>query len=217
MEKRPDVTSAKADILEEIRSRFQIGGLASEQIVGTEETEQEFDPGRLRRFEAQLERARATWARVAGRSEVPDAVSAYLHEAGSPAQTVVAASLRDVAWGDTSILSASEADYLLDGVAIITECRYGIAETGTLVSLSGPGTDAKLNFLAETHIVVLDESGIVGRPEDVWAGLRAQETPSFMPWAVHFITGPSRTADIEQTIELGAHGPRRLHVILVAG
>lgn len=217
MEKGPDVTSARADILKEIRSRLQVAGPAGAQVVETEETEQVFDPARLRQFEAQLERARATWTRVVGRSGVPDAVDTYLHELGMPEQTVVAASLSDVEWGDAGILGSSDADYALDGVAIITECRYGIAETGTLVSLSGPGTDAKLNFLAEIHIAVLDESEVVSRPEDVWAGLRAKGMPSSMPWAVHFITGPSRTADIEQTIELGAHGPRRLHVILVAG
>ena len=49
--------------------------------------------------------------------------------------------------------------------------------------------------------------------EDAWAVLRAR--PEGMPRATNIISGPSRTADVEQTIQLGAHGPRRVHVILV--
>lgn len=215
------MTSARADILEGIRGRLQdrlqAAGDSTRQEIGAPKTTRDLDPARAGRFEDQLERARATWVKVADRSSVPAAVTAYLEGAGLQLQAAVAAGLRDLEWGNVSILDPSEADYALDGIAIATECHYGIAETGTLVSLSNKDLDAKLNFLAETHIVVLAESKVVERPEDLWAVLRTQGEPSFMPWAVHFITGPSRTADIEQTIELGAHGPRSLHVILVAG
>jgi len=61
--------------------------------------------------------------------------------------------------------------------------------------------------------VVLMRCGLVKHIEDVWARLR--ECCSDWPRTVNIITGPSRTADIEQTIQLGAHGPRRLHVLLV--
>jgi L-lactate dehydrogenase complex protein LldG len=60
---------------------------------------------------------------------------------------------------------------------------------------------------------VVDASSIVGPYEDVWKRM-ADETIS-MPRSVNFVTGPSRTADIEQTIELGAHGPGEIHVIIV--
>jgi len=49
--------------------------------------------------------------------------------------------------------------------------------------------------------------------EDAWALLRAERCS--LPRATNIITGPSRTADVEQTIQLGAHGPRRLHVLLM--
>jgi L-lactate dehydrogenase complex protein LldG len=79
--------------------------------------------------------------------------------------------------------------------------------------VSGPETPSTLNFLPETHVVVVRASQIVGGYEDAWARLRA--AMKAMPRTVNFITGPSRSGDIEQTLQLGAHGPRRLHVVLV--
>ena len=91
-----------------------------------------------------------------------------------------------------------------------------MAETGTLMLISGPQTPTTLNFLPDTHIVVLRAEQVVATYEDGWDLLRAgREAPEGLPRAVNFITGPSRTGDIEQRIELGAHGPRRLHIVLV--
>ena len=89
----------------------------------------------------------------------------------------------------------------------------GIAETGTLMLPSGPSRPATLNLLADTAIAVLRASAIVGAYEEAWDKLRAEV--GAMPRNVMLVTGPSRSADIEQTLELGAHGPRRLHVVLV--
>lgn len=89
----------------------------------------------------------------------------------------------------------------------------GIAETGTLMLPSGATRPTTLNILAETEIVVLRASRVVGAYEEAWDLLRAEL--GAMPRNVMFVTGPSRSADIEQTLELGAHGPRRLHVVLV--
>ena len=86
------------------------------------------------------------------------------------------------------------------------------AETGTLLLVSGAERPTTLNFLPDTHVVVLHRHQIVGPYEAAWDRLRA-EGP--MPRTVNFVSGPSRTADIEQTIVMGAHGPRRLHVIIV--
>ena len=99
----------------------------------------------------------------------------------------------------------------------------GFAETGTLMMASGPDHPSTLNFLPETHIVVLPAARIGGAYEEGWAHLRAEaargdgEGDGFMPRTVNLVTGPSRTADIEQTIALGAHGPRRLHIVIVEG
>jgi L-lactate dehydrogenase complex protein LldG len=81
------------------------------------------------------------------------------------------------------------------------------------VLLSSPRSPTTLNFLPEDHLIVLARSSIVAHLEDVWARLRAQDDPS-VPRTVNFITGPSKTGDVEQIIHEGAHGPRRLHVIL---
>jgi L-lactate dehydrogenase complex protein LldG len=97
----------------------------------------------------------------------------------------------------------------------LTPCHAAIAETGTLMLISGPQTPTTLNFLPETHIVLVRGDQVLATYEDGWDRLRAAETAGMLPRAVNFITGPSRTADIEQHIELGAHGPRRLHIVLV--
>lgn len=91
----------------------------------------------------------------------------------------------------------------------------GIAESGTLLMLSGKGNPTSLNFLAENHIVLLDEKDIENDHEAVWARLRRRTGKRGLPRTVNMITGPSRSADIEQTLILGAHGPVRLHIIVV--
>ena len=97
----------------------------------------------------------------------------------------------------------------------LTPCYAAIAETGTLMLISGPQTPTTLNFLPDTHIVVVRVEQVVASYEDGWDQLRASGAGERLPRVINFITGPSRTADIEQHIELGAHGPRRLHIVLV--
>jgi len=100
-----------------------------------------------------------------------------------------------------------------DGDAVsVTASFAAVAETGTLMLVSGPESPTRNNFLPETHVVVLRAGEIVGTYEEAWDRLRAARA---MPRVVNFITGPSRTGDIAQKLELGAHGPRRLHIVLV--
>jgi len=87
---------------------------------------------------------------------------------------------------------------------------YGIAETGTLVFFSGPNRPSSWHFRPGREFVLLLRERVVPRLEDVLAAQRP------IPSTLNLVTGPSRTADIEQTIELGAHGPREVH-ILIAG
>ena len=94
-----------------------------------------------------------------------------------------------------------------------------VAETGTLMLPSAPERPTTLNLLADTAVVVLRASRVVGAYEEAWDLLRAENQDArsggFMPRNIMWVTGPSRSADIEQTLELGAHGPRRLHIVLV--
>jgi L-lactate dehydrogenase complex protein LldG len=99
-----------------------------------------------------------------------------------------------------------------DDAVSLTPCFAAIAETGTLMLVSGAQTPTTLNFLPDTHIVVVRGEQVVATYEDGWDRLRIRGA---LPRLVNFITGPSRTGDIEQRIELGAHGPRRLHIIMV--
>ena len=78
---------------------------------------------------------------------------------------------------------------------------------------SAPERPTTLNLLPDTAIAVLRASRLVGALEEAWDLLR--EDAGVMPRNVMLVTGPSRSADIEQTLELGAHGPRRLHVVLI--
>ena len=98
--------------------------------------------------------------------------------------------------------------------ASVTSAFAGVAETGSLALISGPDSPTSLNYLPDNHIVVLQVGQIVGSYEEVWQRLREKMSEDW-PRAVNWITGPSRTADIEQELLLGAHGPRRLHVVLV--
>ncbi len=117
-------------------------------------------------------------------------------------------------WERAGTLEVSTA---IDAVMLtsVSHAFAGVAETGTLVLASGPDNPTSLNFLPDNHIVVIDAKDVAGDYESIWPRLREQYGEGLMPRAVNLITGPSRSADIEQTLILGAHGPRRLHVIVV--
>lgn len=143
---------------------------------------------------------------------VPAAVGRYLRSHALPLTAVCWPGLAALDWRGAGIdLAAREArDTDLVG---ITGAYCAIAETGTLMMLSGPETPSTVSLLPETHVAVLRCSRIVCGMEEAWQLVRSES--GMLPRAVNFISGPSRTADIEQTVTLGAHGPYRVHVILV--
>lgn len=157
----------------------------------------------------------ATVATVPSLAAVPGAVAAYLAERNLAAAVRVApdARLKDIPWSERPTLEVSFGRARDADGAALTGAFAGIAETGTLMFVSGPDHPTTLNFLPDTHIVVLDREQIAGAYEEAWDRLRA--AGNGLPRTVNFVTGPSRTGDIEQKIELGAHGPRRLHILLV--
>ena len=145
---------------------------------------------------------------VAGVSEV---VVRHIEDNGLDDAIVVAPDLEGVQWSNRLAVerrAARGSDQLS-----VTGAFAGIAETGSVMLLSGPESPTTLNFLPEDHIVVLRESRIVPHPEDAWALLR--EERSSMPRTVNLICGPSKTGDVELVILEGAHGPRRFHVVVV--
>ena len=87
-----------------------------------------------------------------------------------------------------------------------------MAETGTLALMSGPDNPVTLTFLGETHFVALRSSDIVDGLEELWSGVRERGA---LPRTVNLVTGPSRSADIGQKLQLGAHGPVALHIFVV--
>jgi len=173
-------------------------------------------------FAEMAEEVDATVARVEGNKAILDAIADYLSAHNLPARVVISTDERldDVPWEQRPTLEVRRGIAVeMDSVSV-TPAFAGIAETGTVMAISGKETPTTLNFLPENHIVILRESEIVGTYENGWQRLRKQTAMSgdaiSMPRTVNFITGPSRTADIAMTLYLGAHGPRRLHIILVA-
>jgi L-lactate dehydrogenase complex protein LldG len=157
--------------------------------------------------------ANASVTRLAQLSDVPGAVAGLLASENLPAQLVASPALQDLPWHERPVLTVRfDRAHGADQVSV-TPAFAAIAETGTLMLTSGPDTPSTLNFLPDSHVVVLKASDVVGPYEDALDRLRA--THDGMPRTINFVTGPSRTGDIEQTIQLGAHGPRRLHILLV--
>jgi L-lactate dehydrogenase complex protein LldG len=97
----------------------------------------------------------------------------------------------------------------------LSRAAAAAAETGTLFLLSGSENPSTLNFLPETHVVLIKADDIAGAYEECWAKIRNIYGPGQLPRTVNLISGPSRTADIEQTIVMGAHGPRQLLAVII--
>jgi L-lactate dehydrogenase complex protein LldG len=176
-------------------------------------------PARLALFQKMAEEAAATVARVDGRDAVPAAIADYLVRENLPARLRLSnePEIADLPWSSRPLLEISRGPSDGGNETSVTAGFAGIAETGTLMLLSGAERPTTLNFLPETHIVMLPAGRVVGALEQAWAGLRRELGAGVMPRTVNLITGPSRSADIEQTLQMGAHGPRRLHIILVDG
>ena len=168
-------------------------------------------------MEEMLVELSATVVRLRDEAEVPQAVADDLKGENLPPRLRLAPrdDLRKLPWDSQPLLEVAEGIAEEPDATSVTGTFAGIAETGTLMMASGPEAPITLNFLPENHIVVLRAAQVVGAYEEAWTRLRERYGPGVMPRAVNMITGPSRTGDIEQTIQLGAHGPRRLHVLMI--
>jgi L-lactate dehydrogenase complex protein LldG len=166
-------------------------------------------------FVRNVEKEFGSVTRVADVDAVPGAVADYLAAQNLPGSMIMAPhpELQAIPWSARPLLDIREGRAQGTDAVSVQHGFAGIAETGTLMLPSSPERPVTLNLLADTEIVVLWESSVVGAYEEAWDRLRTEL--GAMPRNVMLITGPSRSADIEQTLELGAHGPRRLHIVLV--
>lgn len=173
--------------------------------------------GQIALFREMAEEVSATTARIPSLDDLPGAVADYLgrHNLPSRIKTDGDGLLAEAGWEAHPTLEVSRGVATGDDDVSVTAAFAGVAETGTAVMLSGADHPTSLNFLPENHIIVLPLDRLHGTYEDAWARLQDIRQESGMPRTVNWITGPSRTGDIEQTLQLGVHGPRRLHIILV--
>lgn len=171
---------------------------------------------RIALFRRMIEAVSGTTDRVAARADVPAALAAHLEARGLPPRLRRGDDPRfaDMAWDRVPSLEVARGPAQDGDTAGLVYAFAGIAETGTSVAVSGPENPTTLSFLPEEAVILVDAETIAGDMETVLAGLRSRYGNA-LPRTVNFITGPSRSADIEQTLLLGAHGPRALHVIVV--
>jgi L-lactate dehydrogenase complex protein LldG len=166
----------------------------------------------LRYFRDRSESLATTVDVVSAPADAPQAVVRYLRGLALPLTAVCAPEVAGLDWPAAGL--AVEARAAREGDLVgITGSFCAVAETGTLMLCSSPASPATVSLLPETHIAIVDAARIVPAMEDAWA--RVREELGELPRSVNFVSGPSRTGDIEQTIVLGAHGPYRVHVILV--
>jgi L-lactate dehydrogenase complex protein LldG len=224
------MTSARDDILANIRRSLGVNGAERTRRQIVDERVERAPKGvipargqvtgreRVELFRRQVEASLATIAEVASPAEVPGAIASFLRDHNLPATVRRGEDprLEAMPWADTALEVATGVSAGRD-LNAVSHAFGGVAETGTLVMVSGPENPSTLNFLPDNHIVVVNARDLQGDYESAWAKVRMAFGKGEMPRTVNFITGPSRSGDIEQTLLLGAHGPRRLHVVLVGG
>jgi L-lactate dehydrogenase complex protein LldG len=152
--------------------------------------------------------------------EVPAAVARYLDALELPPAIAAQKSHRGVCWPEFAWLDWRGAGLDIEARPTVGEDRLGItgclcaiAETGTLVVTSSKDTPTATTLLPDTHIAIVRAGDVVAGMEEAFDRVRAAH--GALPRAISMISGPSRTGDIEQTIVLGAHGPYRVHILLV--
>ena len=223
-----DTSAARAAILNRIRSAQRRPATATAEELAAVEDYLARHPqgprpaieGDLRlRFRAMSERMSSTVDEVPHLADAPAAVVRYLAAQQLPKRAVIWPALSSLDWASAGVAVETrpprrDESQGADAVGI-TGCFCALAETGTLVLSSGPQTHASTHLLPETHIALVPASRIVKGMEDAFALLRAERGGGeMMPRALNMVSGPSRTADIELTLVLGAHGPYRVHIIV---
>jgi len=201
-------------VLADIRRSLGRGSPSLQAIVPLPGTgpRPSFDGDIVERFVAKMREKSATLVRIPSLAEVGAEVERFVTSVNADKRLCVSQALAAIDW--PAGFEVEHRAARRDDQTSVTPCFAAVAESGGIVTLSGPATPSTLNFVPDNHIVIVQASQVVRDFEDVWTQWRASGRP--MPRTVNIISGPSRTADIEMTIQLGAHGPRRLHILLVA-
>ena len=141
-------------------------------------------------------------------SEIAEAVADLLRGRNLPAEIHIAP---DATAHDLGALTVKRTPPGPDDAAL-TMAPFAIAETGTLAYPAAPENPASWHFRAGFEIAVLRASNILPHMENALARIKMKGA---LPHTINFVTGPSRTGDIEQTLELGAHGPKALAILII--
>lgn len=154
---------------------------------------------------------------AASAEAVPEAIAQALRTANLPSRVRMGRdpALAAMPWERAASLERRYGPAEASDEIGLSRALAGVAETGTLVLASGADNPVTLAFLPPVHIVVVAEADIVGCYEDAFAIVRETLGSGRMPRTLNLVSGPSRTADIGGRIVIGAHGPRRLMVVIV--
>ena len=201
------MTEAREIILEKLRR-----GRREAMAVVDSYAAPEIDD-RVAAFTRGLEKVFATYSVVSSNAEVQPEIEKYLQQQGSTNDVVVTGDVRKSGMLEDSSLKLVDAPIRGEETSAVTLAYAGIAETGSLVFLSGADSPVTTNFLPDNFICVLRQADLLNDMESLWLRMKTEQRA--MPRAINIVTGPSRTADVEQTIQFGAHGPRRVHVIIL--
>jgi L-lactate dehydrogenase complex protein LldG len=172
---------------------------------------------RVALFTDMLTRQDADVRRVATPKEAVGAIASYLGTCNLPPRLRMGADpvLAALPWREAWDIEREFGPAQTGDRASLSRAAVAAAETGTLFLVSGADNPTTLNFLPEAHTILIAAGDIVGSYEEAWDRLRGVYREGYLPRTVNLISGPSRTADIEQTIVRGAHGPGRLLVFIL--
>lgn len=221
------MTNARQAILEGLAKNIRGAEAAETEITAVDQRlarhEAVLIPARAQlEHEAQLtlfmdkvQQSQSTVERIESVENLPSAISKYLSGRNLPQEVRATADpfFDDIPWDSMKTLTVERGPTQPNDHCTVTKGFSGIAETGTVVMYGDKNNPHTANFLPEVNFVVMRERDVAGTIEDVWTKLRANGQD--MPRALSMITGPSRTGDIAQQIEMGAHGPRQVHILLI--
>ena len=222
-------TSGRDAVLGKIRSQLRNEAPASQRaaVVAARLTDQPAHvvPQRVRidadgleaLFKSHLKSQSAAIVDVHSDADIPAAIAGWLRSANLPMRLRMGDDPRlgALPWSSEPALTLEKGRAQPSDEVGLSHAVAAVAETGTLVMTSGPDNPVTVNFLPENHVVIVRAKDIVGPYETAFDRVRALYGKGVMPRTLNMISGPSRTGDIGGRLVMGAHGPRRMCVIVV--